>query len=455
MLPNHYLRALVVVSSVVACAPPGQPPRPFAIDSATVRREVFAAMQQAADAAGTLDPVAALAGAPTDSSIIYVSDGNPIRGSEFVASLGQTNRNRDFLKIVVNHPEIRPLTSDIASATFWMTITSRTKAGSEATSYAIETAVFERKDGKWRPVLWHKTTLGTVPGPVAQAPPPVVRKIATIPGVNVDQAILMPNGRVMLYTASEGDSVVAYDLTTKRSTLVTHGWWPELAITRAGDRIAYGHPSDDGKLPSHIWTLPIDPATGTAVGPARQVVMGIGHTASFSPDGKFLAFEVHPPRADSSTPPSLLAVVSTAGGPVRIVGTYPQGVGAMGWSDDGQWLLAKTQGTVQRVPIGGGPNEAVLSYPSGTGGGMIISSGGQLALYYPYRGAKGVGRLGFATATGLHGDFPIPPGADVGTYVDNGSPQSLLVVFTRAPGVPTSTIFELDVTPILQFIKKP
>jgi hypothetical protein len=84
---------------------------------------------------------------------------------------------------------------------------------------------------------------------------------------------------------------------------------------------------------------------------------------------------------------------------------------------------------------------------------MIISSNGQLALYYPHRGAKAAGRLGFATATGLHGEFPIPPGADLGTYVDNGSPKSLLIVNTRASGVPTTTIFELDVTPILQYIK--
>jgi WD40-like Beta Propeller Repeat len=300
-------------------------------------------------------------------------------------------------------------------------------------------------------------TLGALAAPIvsgAQAPPANVRKIATLTGVDLNQAILMPNGRVILYAEEGGDSVVAYDLTTRRSTLVTHGWWPELAITRAGDRIAYGHPAEDGKT-SHIWTLPIDPATGTAVGPAREVTKGLGHTASFSPDGKFLAFEVHPPRADSSIPPSLLAVVPTAGGQERIVGTYPQGVGAMGWSDDGQWLLAKTQGTVVRVPVGGGSSEVVLSYSAGNGGGMIISSNGQLALYYPFRGAKAQGRLGFATATGVHGELPIPPGSDLGTYVDNGSPKSLLILNTRESGVPTTTIFELDVTPILQYIRKP
>ena len=113
-------------------------------------------MQQAADSAGTLDAVAALAGAPTDSFVIYVSDGHPIRGSDFVAVLGRGYRNLDFLKMVVRRAEIRPLRPDIASATFWMTISTRNKAGGEATDSVIETAVFERKDGKWRPVLWQK-----------------------------------------------------------------------------------------------------------------------------------------------------------------------------------------------------------------------------------------------------------------------------------------------------------
>ena len=283
----------------------------------------------------------------------------------------------------------------------------------------------------------------------AQTPRANVRNIATLPGVSVDQAILMPNGNVVLYT--EPDSIVAYDLTTKRSTLVAHGWWPELAITRAGDRIAYGHPTEDRKT-GHIWTLSINPTTGTAVGPARQVTTGLGHTASFSPDGKFLTFEIHPPPSDSSRPHSQLAVVPTVGGTERIIGTFPGGIGALGWSDDGQWVFAKAQGTLLRVPVNGGASQVVLSY---TGGAPIVSSDGQLLLYNPSRTARAEGRLGFTTATGVQGEFPIPPGADVGTYVDNGSPKSLLIVITRTSGVPTTTLFELDVTPILQYIKKP
>jgi hypothetical protein len=111
-------------------------------------------------------------------------------------------------------------------------------------------------------------TFGAIAAPIvgsAQAPPATVRQIATLTGVDGNQVVLMPNGRVILYT--EGDSVVGYDLTTKRSTLVTHGWWSELAISRAGDRIAYGHPSEDGKIPSHIWTLSIDPRPATPSAP--------------------------------------------------------------------------------------------------------------------------------------------------------------------------------------------
>ena len=52
----------------------------------------------------------------------------------------------------------------------------------------------------------------------AQTVQPTVRAIATIPGVAVDEAVRLPNRRVILFT--DDDSIVAYDLTTKRRTVV-------------------------------------------------------------------------------------------------------------------------------------------------------------------------------------------------------------------------------------------
>ena len=55
----------------------------------------------------------------------------------------------------------------------------------------------------------------------------------------------MPNGRVVLY--NNHDSIMAYDLAAKRSTLVTRDFDGALTISRAGDRIAYARESEDKK----------------------------------------------------------------------------------------------------------------------------------------------------------------------------------------------------------------
>ncbi len=129
---------------------------------------------------------------------------------------------------------------------------------------------------------------GRAQTPQAQAPQPKVREIATIPGVNVGEAVRMPNRRVVIYTT--GRSIFAYDLASKRSILVTSGFDGELTISRAGDRVAYDHDSEDRKS-GFIWSIPINPTTGAAAGSAQRVSMREGDEASFSPDGKLLAFE--------------------------------------------------------------------------------------------------------------------------------------------------------------------
>lgn len=125
----------------------------------------------------------------------------------------------------------------------------------------------------------------------AQAPRPKIREIATIPGVDVWDLVRLPNGRVVLYTV--GDSVVAYDLTTKRKTLVTRDWFDVIRLSPAGDRIAYGHRGEDGRG-EWIWSMPIDPSTGAAAGPAQRVTTIQGDYPSFSPDGKLIAFNTNP-----------------------------------------------------------------------------------------------------------------------------------------------------------------
>ena len=156
-------QGLWILGFVLAASPIASTRRtqaqPAPIDSAEVRASVFAYMNKAAAAASTLDPVAALAGAPTDSNVIFVSNGTPIRGSEFVAWVGRVFSTLDSMRMTVSRAEIRPLTSNIATATYWLNYAVWSKNGRTSAGSEIETATYERKDGHWRTVLWHKTSL--------------------------------------------------------------------------------------------------------------------------------------------------------------------------------------------------------------------------------------------------------------------------------------------------------
>jgi len=286
----------------------------------------------------------------------------------------------------------------------------------------------------------------------AQTPEPKIREIATIPDVAVnDEALRLPNGRVVLYTVR--DSIMAYDLKAKRGTLVTRGFDGELAISPAGDRIAYVHASEDGKT-DVIWVMPIDPKTGTATGPAQRVSTSAGDWPSFSPDGKLIAF-----RVDRMSDTWDLAVVPTAGGTERTLAKYDKRFRPVSWSADGTWIFlfvraqGETSGSVERVPTAGGRSESLISYPP-----LVDNTVGQIdghiALYRPDIAAQAEGRVGYITVSGAHGEFNIPPGSR--GFV--GSTQSLLTHTTRpsaiSQGMPTSKIYELDVSPILGSIGK-
>ena len=218
--------------------------------------------------------------------------------------------------------------------------------------------------------------------PQAQAPQPKVREIATIPGVDVRDAIRMPNGRVILYGRYENGTgaIFAYDLPSKRSTLVTRGYDGEMSMSRAGDRIAYESKSEDGKI-DLIWSIPINPTTGVATGPAQRVSKGEGVEASLSPDGKLIAYEAHENRTGPQTYRHLLAVVPATGGPERVLAEYDN-IATTSWSADGKWIFVLPgwdMQSIERVPVAGGPSERVIA-TSGRLEGLID---GKTAFHWP------------------------------------------------------------------------
>lgn len=264
----------------------------------------------------------------------------------------------------------------------------------------------------------------------AQAPQPKVREIATMPGVAVDEFVRLPNGRVLLYTTR--DSILAYDLSTKHTTLVATGFYELLRVSRAGDRIVYCRRADvrGGEV---IWSMPIDPRTGAAAGTAQRVSLSGGDYPSISPDGRTVAFSSVPPEGTGQD----LSVVPVTGGAERVVAKYGTGIKHTSWSDDGKWIYVNLmergrpgyQYYVERVPSAGGRSEPVFSH-SATVEGTID---GQLAIYPEDEPAVTEGRMTYLSASGARGDFRVPPGSGFGD--DVGHTQSLLIRRTR----PTAT----------------
>jgi Tol biopolymer transport system component len=245
----------------------------------------------------------------------------------------------------------------------------------------------------------------------------------------------------VLYT--EDDNIVAYDLTTKHSTVIVGGFDGQLSVSPSGDRIAFDRLSEDERT-DFIVTISIDPQTGKPTGPAHRVSVGGGDSPSFSPDGKLIAFAVEEPSPRTKND---LAVVLATGGPERVLAKYDKFINQTYWSADGEWIFVQIgeRQSIERVPAAGGPSEAVIS----NSGEIDGSIDGQIAFYRPDACAQSEGRMAYVTASGARGEFMIPPGSH---GQSSWSAQTLLT--HTVGGGPTSTIYELDVSPILRAIGK-
>jgi len=127
--------------------------------SADVRTGVAVAMDSAAAAISRRDPAGALGGAPTDSTVVYVSDGYVMRGAEAPAELSRFYRGLTDLEFRWMRREIQPVTQEAAVATAWAAIAWKDSAGVLGRDSAVFTLVYRRTAGSWRMITAQKTTL--------------------------------------------------------------------------------------------------------------------------------------------------------------------------------------------------------------------------------------------------------------------------------------------------------
>ncbi len=243
---------------------------------------------------------------------------------------------------------------------------------------------------------------GRAQGPRSPVPPAKVRELATIEG-DVSGFVRLPSGRALIY--SVGDSTFAYDVATKHRTLLGTDMSPN-SVSPQGDRFAFSRSAED-HTGAFLWTMPIDPGTGIATGPAHRVSLRPTdrERARFSPDGTLLAFNAGP-RPDGTWDVSL---VPATGGAERIVANCP-GPMNVGWSADGQSLFMEGGSPhvpIDRVPIAGGARESLFPYTPVTVRWVVgLSPDARIALFQ-----HNPDGFYYRTASGTEGEIPValPP----------------------------------------------
>jgi len=290
--------------------------------------------------------------------------------------------------------------------------------------------------------------------PQEQVPQAKVRELASVEG-EVAGWCLLPNGHLLIYQV--GDSTFTYDLITKQRTLLGTDMSPE-SLSPQGDRFAFSRSSEDHKE-RFLWTLPIDPTTGAATGPALRVSAQKASHLRFSPDGRMLVFTAGP-RADNTWDVTLVAAT---GGAERVAANYPHEVNP-GWSADGKFLYVEVFGSgstpnrrrilIDRVPAAGGLSESLFPVTSADYENVVgVSPDGRIAFYQ-----ENPDRFFYLTASGATGEISVAlPKLDDGWGYDFTLDSMRYITMgqmSNSGGQTTSKIYELDMSPILRSIGK-
>jgi len=213
-----------------------------------------------------------------------------------------------------------------------------------------------------------------------QVKPAAITTLGEIKGVRVEDVLPSPDGKLIAYTVMS--ELRVFDVAKKTSISVSKGPVDALlSWSSTGDAIAFIR-DRDSDYQGYIWSLPVNPATGAAKGPAQRVTMSkVDDSGVFSSDGKSLAFF-------TDTQGRRLVVVPATGGPERTVATFPKHTDVIDWSADGKKIRVAT---VEEPPVAGAPSPYSLEEVSVNDGsrrqllalrGCYSSHGGPYVLDY-------------------------------------------------------------------------
>jgi Tol biopolymer transport system component len=171
---------------------------------------------------------------------------------------------------------------------------------------------------------------------------------------NADEVFPTLGGRRLYYTVLP-DQLWLYDVASRRSTKVATGQTRSASVSAQGNRVAFKRDAEGSSSGQAIWTIPLDPKTGLATGPARRASVSNGSDPSVSADGKWIAF-----LAALAGGSQQLVVIPSDGGTERVVLDGLSRIQGINWSPDQNWLyfncrfVGASENTLQRVAITGG-----------------------------------------------------------------------------------------------------
>ena len=178
-------------------------------------------------------------------------------------------------------------------------------------------------------VLLVASSVAAQPAPSSQPPAARLESLVADLGMHdISTVARTPDGRIYF---TRLDGVYGYDPVRREPFLVHAGASVDVAVSARGDRLAFAHGE-----PIAVWTVPLDPRTGRAVGAARRLGLHGGRAPAISPDGRFVAYSALPLSQTQAMP--RIVVVPAAGGPERVVVSEPGFAQPVRWSHDGRWI---------------------------------------------------------------------------------------------------------------------
>lgn len=134
------------------------PARTTASDAQLIRTVVALAQLMSINASA-MHPERNAALIPDTDRVVYVSNGYPIRGRDYLRTLSETYATRKSQRLRWTKWEVTPIGKDAAVFTGWATMTEESHGGVKKTGRYIFTEVFAKTDAGWKRVIAQKSPL--------------------------------------------------------------------------------------------------------------------------------------------------------------------------------------------------------------------------------------------------------------------------------------------------------